>query len=369
MIYTGVILLHWSKNKGGISINSDLRVMRIFLLTVFCSLLLLACSDSGEEKCAFVPETASVKVNLSFESLEDSLPNVSGKSQFVGFFTRHPEMRDVFFNRAAYPGDSVFINELYSRFTNPHLDTLLMETHRVFGNGEELKAQFISAFTNLKYYYPDFQPPKIQTVITGLESDLFVSDSLVIIGLDYFLGDSARYRPNMYQYMLSRYNKNFVVPSVLLLMGIDSRFNKINPDDKTVLSDMVAYGKAYQFTKLMVPCTPDSILMGYTKQEMEGSRKYENLIWSRLVEDQVLYATSHLVKQKYIAERPKTVEVGDQCPGRIGTWVGWQIVRKFSETHPEIKLPQLMQMQNASTLFKESGYRPQVVKVKGKESL
>lgn len=343
--------------------------MRDFLVAVVSSLILLACSDSGEEQCAFVPETASIKIDLVYESLEDSLPSLSTKSQLAGFFTRHPEMRDVFFNRFAYPSDSAFINELFNRFTNPHLDTLLMETHRVFGNGDELKGQFASAFTNLKYYYPDFVPPRIQTVITGLENDLFVSDSLVIIGLDYFLGDSAKYRPNMYQYMLSRYNKNFVVPSVMLLTGIDGRFNKINPDDKTVLADMIAYGKAYQFTKLMLPCTPDSILMGYSRQEMEGSKKYENLIWSRLVEDQVLFATSHFTKQKYIAERPKTVEVGEQCPGRIGTWVGWQIVRKYAETHRDVKLPELMRMQNASELFKQSGYKPQVVKVKGKEKI
>jgi hypothetical protein len=157
------------------------------------------------------------------------------------------------------------------------------------------------------------------------------------------------------------------VPSVVLLNGIDSRFNKINPADKTALADMIAYGKAYYFTKQMLPCTPDSILIGYTRQEMKGSREFENLIWSRFVEDQVIYSTSHLIKQKYIAERPKTVEVGEECPGRIGTWVGWQIVKKYMDTHPDVKLPELMNKQNAPQLFKESGYRPQVVKVPGKE--
>ncbi len=170
----------------------------------------------------------------------------------------------------------------------------------------------------MRYYYPDFRIPKVQTVVTGFAggSDLMVTDSLVIVGLDFFLGDGAKYRPHdMYQYMLRRYNKHFIVPSVILLTGIDSRFNKINPGDKTALADMVAYGKAYYFTKQMLPCTPDSVLIGYTKNEMKGSREYENLIWSRFVEDQVIYSTSHLIKQKYIAERPKTVEVGEECPG------------------------------------------------------
>ena len=343
--------------------------MRIVLVFVSSWLLLVACSDENEEKCDFIPETASIKIDLKFESLADSLVAVSDKTQFVDFLSRHPGIRDVFFTRSAYPNDSVFINELYGRFTNPYLDTLLLETHRVFGNGDELKKEFENAYANLKYYYPDFVPPKIQTVITGLESDLYVSDTLVIIGLDYFLGEGAKYRPNMYEYMLRRYNKNFIVPSVFLLTGIDSHFNKINPSDKTVLADMVTYGKAFYFAKHMLPCIPDSILIGYTKREIEGSREYENLIWSRFVEDQVLFATNHLVKQKYISERPKTVEVGEQCPGRIGTWVGWQIVKKYMSSRSEITLPQLMQIQNAPQLFNDSGYKPQVVKVPGKEKV
>lgn len=343
--------------------------MRIFCASLLFLLFLARCGDKGQEKCAFVPETSSIKINLKFESLEDSLPAIVNKSQLVHFLTRHPEMRDQFFSRGSYPSDSAFINELYDRFTNPHIDTLLLETTRIFGKGDELKNEFEKAFTNLKYYYPVFRIPKIQTVITGLESDLFVGDSLTIVGLDYFLGSGAKYRPRLFDYMLRRYDKHFIVPSVILLIGIDSRINKINADDKTVLADMIAYGKAYYFTKQMLPCTPDSVLIGYTKKEIEGSREFENLIWSRLVEDQVLYATSHILKQKYIAERPKTIEVGEQCPGRIGQWVGWQIVKKFMETNPDVTLSQLMEMQNSAQLFKRSGYKPQVVKVPGKEKI
>ncbi len=342
--------------------------MRIFLiLSVW--LLVVACNKTNEDPCAFIPDTSSVQIDLAFESLEDSLPAIQTETQLVGFLTRYPVIRDVFFNRSSAPSDSAFIRELHFRFTNPHIDTLLMETHRVFGNDEELKKEFVKAFSNLKYYYPAFQPPKVQTIISGLESDIFVSDSLVMIGLDYFLGDSARYRPNMFEYMLRRYNKNFIVPSVMLLTGIDGSFNKINPEDKTVLADMIAYGKAYYFAKQMLPCTPDSVLIGYTAKEMNGSREFENMIWSRFVEDEVLFSTSHIIKQKYIAERPKTLEVAEQCPGRIATWVGWQIVKKYMETNPSTTLPQLMEMQNAARLFKDSGYRPQIVKVPGKEKI
>ena len=270
-------------------------------------LLLAGCNTDVEEKCAFIPETSSIQIDLNIEQLQDSVVNLKSKEELVNFFSRYTPLRDIFFNRQGYPNDSVFINELYARFNNPYFDSLLIDTRQEFGDLSQLKNELKEAFTNIKFYYPHFQPPRIQTVITGLESDIFVSDSLVMIGLDYYLGANARYKPNMYEYMQRRYQKNFIVPSILLLYGIDESLNKTNLEDRTVLADMIAYGKTYYFAKQMLPCVADSVFIGYTKEEMEGSRANRDLIWKRLVEDEVFYATSHLVKQKYVAERPKTL--------------------------------------------------------------
>ncbi len=331
-------------------------------------LLVFSCAPKAEEECVFIPDTSAIAVALSFESLEDSLPAIASKADLVRFMTMHSDTRDIFFGRASYPSDSIFINRLYSRFANAHIDTLLQETHRVFGNGDILRGEFQKAYENLRYYYPDFTPPRIQTLISGLESDLFVTDSAIYIGLDYFLGPGARFRPNdMYEYMLRRYTKDFIVPSVMLLTGVDTKFNNTSAEDKTVLAEMIAYGKAYYFAKRMLPCTADSLLIGYSTSEMEGSLKFEHLIWSRLVQDQVLYSTSHLVKQKFLAERPKTIEVGENCPGRIAQWVGWRIINAYMEAHPDVTLPELMGNADAEKIFRESGYKPQLVNLPSRE--
>lgn len=331
--------------------------MHKLLLLLFALVLLSRCNP--ETECAFVPETSSIKIDLKVESLEDSITSFRSKQQLANFFTRHIAMRDVFFNHSGYPNDSVFINELYHRFSHPSFDTILMDTKRIFGDGSELKKEFATAFTNIKYYYPDFQPPKIETVITGLESDLFVSDTLLIVGLDYFLGKSAKYRPNMYGYMLRRYTKDFVVPSAMLLYGIDDRINAVNDNDKSALADMISYGKAYYFAKHMLPCVADSVFIGYTAEEMAGAKSNQDMIWKRLVQDEVFFNTSQEIKKKYISERPNTIEVGDQCPGRIGTWVGWQIVNGYVGKNPKTSLPSVMKMNDAQQIFKGSKYRPE----------
>jgi hypothetical protein len=159
--------------------------------------------------------------------------------------------------------------------------------------------------------------------------------------------------------MLRRYTKDFIVPSVMLLYGIDAKTNKTNVTDKTVLADMIAYGKAYYFAKRMLPCVPDSIFIGYQTEEMKGSRNNEEKIYRRLIDTEVLYSTSHKIKEKYISERPKTLEIGEKCPGRIGTWIGWRIIDSYAEKNPEKSLPEIMSLPNPEKVFKDSKYRPE----------
>lgn len=297
------------------------------------------------------------QVEVDFESLENTVTNFKDKQALVDFFAAHPTMRDVFFTREAYPNDSVFIEALYQKFTHPSFDTLHMEANRVFGDGTALRGQFARAFTNIKSAYPNFVAPKIQTVISGFENDVVLTDSVIVIGLDFFLGAGAKYKPNLYDYMLRRYNKDFVAPSVMLLLGISDKYNKVSEADNTALAEMVAYGKAYAFASYAMETTPDSVLIGYTAPEWDGVVFNEAKIWSKLVDNQVLYATGHMIKQKYIGERPTTAEISAQCPGRIGMWVGWQIVKKYQDETGK-SLPELMGNPDAQAIFKEARYKP-----------
>ena len=315
-------------------------------------------SDNEENECGEAPAVAE-EISITIEQFQDSIINAKSKAELVAMLSRESVIRDYMFTRSAYPDDSIFINTLYSRFRNPGFDTLMADTKRVFGDLSELNQQFNEAFTNLKAYYPDFKVPKVKTVVTGLmENDMFISDSLIIISLDFFLGHDARFRPQVYDYQLRKFDPDDIVPSCMKVYGISERFNNTDLADKTVLADMIAYGKSYYFAKHMTPCVPDSTLIWYTEEEIVGSRKNQHLIWARFIQDKVLYSTSNIDKRNYLEERPITVQVGEKCPGRIGQWIGWQIVKSYMKSHPEATLQQLMQMSDAQLLFKESKYRP-----------
>ncbi len=316
--------------------------------------LMTACNGNRED----APNLSQVTAEYEYNSYVDTLIGIS-KAEMAELFLSEPVLRDYIFQRPAYPGDSAFLNALQDRFRNPHLDTLRQEIKRVFADEEPLHSEFTEAFRRMKYYYPDFREPRIVTVMSGLETDLYVSDSLIVVGLDYYLGPGALYRPrDTYDYILRRYKPGTIVPSCVLIYGIGLPFNSLDPNDHTVLAEMIAYGKAYYFASLMLPGVPDSTLIGYTPTEIAGSEDNADVIWKKLVDDQVLFATDQETRRKYIEERPKTYEVGPECPGRIATWVGWQIVKAYMKRNPDVTLPKLMAMTEANRIFRESKYRP-----------
>lgn len=333
----------------------------LILISVVCWLM-VSCDQPGEEAVCLENQmdVSDVEINLQYESLTSTFLNIQTKEELANFLNDNPIIREVMLHANEYPSEAIFYEELFNKITNPHIDTLAMEIERVFGNEEELKNDFTRAFQHLKYYYPDVTIPKVKTIATGFDQDLYVSDSLIVVGLDYYLGDNAKYRPlGTYQYILERYRPQYVVPSTMLIYGISPRFNATEMEDKTILGEMISYGKAFYFAKHMMPCTPDSVLIWYNQEEMTGVRENEKIIWAHFVENELLFETSHEMKRKYIEERPKTYEIGNAAPGRIGTWLGWRLVRSYMEENETVSLPQLMNNQNAKAIFENSNYKPQ----------
>ena len=129
--------------------------------------------------------------------------------------------------------------------------------------------------------------------------------------------------------------------------------------DKSLLAEMIYYGKSYEFVKTMMPCTNDTIVLGYDKQEVIDCDIYESVIWANFVQNNLLFKTDHFTVNKFVGEGPKTYEIGDKCPGRIGRWVGWRIIQKYRKENEAVKIQDLMKNNDAKKIFEASKYKPE----------
>jgi hypothetical protein len=233
-----------------------------------------------------------------------------------------------------------------------------MEAKDHFGDMTDLKAEFEQAFSYIHYYYPDFKAPKIKTIVTGFGgSEMYVGEKEIIIGMDFYLGPEGKYQPQgIPQYILKRYDIPYIVPATILLYA--DRFLREDPKDNTMVADMIYYGKKYYFAKNMMPCTPDSLLIWYDGTELANVDENKDLLWYHFLENELLYETNHIIKKKYMDERPNITEIGSECPGRIGAWIGWDIINNYKERNKEITLQQLMANPNAKEILEKAKYNP-----------
>lgn len=326
--------------------------MRKVLVFSIISLVLFSCQ---EERCDSFPDISRIDLELDFEDLASEIHAIESQAALKSFFAQNPVVKDDFFQAASYKTEDELLSETMKLLQNPYIDTLYQEVARIF-NTEALRIELEEAFKRIKYFYPDFEAPKVRTVYSGFGNDITYTDSLLVIGLDYYLGEEATFRPDEHEYVKVRLTPDHLVPH--LIQFTSNRFNNTNIEDRTILDEMVFYGKALHFVKKMLPCTPDSLVIGYKADQLLNAQVSEQFLWAFFVENALLYDKKPLNIAKYIEERPGVPEIDRICPGRIGQWLGWRIVAKYEE-ETGMEFQELMIKTDSREVLMQSKYRPQ----------
>lgn len=326
---------------------------RVILLLI--SILVLAGCGKNDKKEV---DVSGITVPMQTERLENELFACETEADVLDFLNKYPSLAMLYFPDLSME-KPLLAAKLYQNISNPALRGFKSQLDSVFtGFDKSVATPLENAFRHLKYYYPEAPVPKIQTIVTGfLGSDLFISDSLIIIGLDYFGGPGVRFRPDVHNYQLPRYQKEYIAPSIMFFEA--QKYNRLNPEDRSLLGDMIWYGKNFEFVRHMMPTTPDSLILGFSQQDLAKANVSQKDIWAHLTANKLLYENLELKKQKYVGERPVTFEIGEDVPGGIGRWVGWRIVSRLFTEHPDQTLQQVMANDNAREILTGSGYKGQ----------
>ena len=327
------------------------------ILIVFLALFFWQCSQSDKEKSA-------PKIKWDMQRLDRTLAEAKSTEAIDSILKKHPEIGIGYFS--CPPEKTPFLaRDLYQLYQNPSLKAFYRQSQdSAFFGGDRLEKELHLAFERIQQEFPGLKTPKIRTVFSGFggvggeftAQHLQVSDSLIVIGLDFFMGKKGLYLPpGVYDYQLRRLEPKALVGQVILQYS--AFVNRQNEDDHTLLSDMIWYGKGFVFTKKILPELADSLLFGYTKQELAETNAFQKEVWEHFIDKKLLFNQEELTKNKYLGERPKTPEIGPACPGSIGRWLGWRIVDQYWKQNPKVTLTKLMTDPDYNSLFLKSGYR------------
>ncbi len=318
--------------------------MKKYFLFIAVALVAISCKKENEveEKVAAVP-VKEVKIErfdkAFFESKEEDLPKL--KQQFADFF---PEGTP----------DEVWLQ----RMQDPFLRQLYAEVQKQYPDLKGLENDFEGLFKHIKFYYPDFKDPRVVTLVNDDETTkALYSKNMVIVPLSLYLGKNNKIYEGLPKYQVQEFEKSQILPDVVTSFAEE----KIKfPMDRALIAQMVYHGKQLYLKDLLLPDVTDAARIGYTEDQIKWAQANEEEIWRYFIDNKLLYDTDVKLASRFINPAPFSkfyLEIDNDSPGRVGQWVGWQIVRSYAENNPKVNLQQLLQM-DAKTIFENSKYKP-----------
>jgi hypothetical protein len=224
---------------------------------------------------------------------------------------------------------------------------------------EKLMPEINDCVKRFKYHFPKRKLPlRLITCTTGWNYAFAYLDSALVISLDMYLGDTAKfYQMLRYpQYQVRKMNEYYLLPDIArgwLLTEFDNDLPQ-----NTLLNHTIFYGKLYYSINALLPNTNDSLIIGYTSKQMKICKQYEKNYWSYFAEKNRLYETNMNTIRELTSEGPFTGAISKECPPRIAMWIGWQIIRSYMKNNKDVTLEELMADADAQKILTKSKYRP-----------
>jgi len=228
----------------------------------------------------------------------------------------------------------------------------------VFPNMDKYREPVADLYKHIKYYFPGFQDPPILTLYSDwnyLRRAVYL-DTLEFLTLDNFLGSDNR----MYK-GIPMYIRRNLIPERIPVEIANSYIETVvrPPKAKNLLSKMVSAGKKLYLLDAFLPQMPDSLKIGYPAEKLKWAQANEEFIWQYFVEQKLLFNYAKSLDMRFMDLAPYSkfyTEADQKSPGRIGQYIGWQIVRSYMRKN-KVSLQKLLQTPEEE-IFKQSNYKP-----------
>ena len=258
-----------------------------------------------------------------------------------------------FFFPLQYP-DSIWVAKL----TDTLQQRIRREVQLAFRDFQPYAADLELFYKHAKFYFPQTMVPRVITLTTEVdyENRIILTDTLLLIGLDNYLGPQHEFYANM-----SRYTAQGLDPE-LMVSDVASSFSGKHipiPRSRSFIAQMVYYGKVLYLKDRLMPLAPDSVKIGYTASQWSWSQQNESQIWRYFVERELLFSTDNKLGPRFLEPAPFSkfqLVLDNESPGRIGRYMGWQIVRSFMQNN-KVGLQEVLTMPGEE-IFQRSNYKP-----------
>lgn len=330
-------------------------IKHLFIIVV--SVFLLQGCENRPTALKDVPSGKDLKPEVTILRYEQALFSIPPDQIREGLEKIYPQFR--FFLGDNWQ-DTLNLLRIYNYVNDPNIRELYQVEMIKYPDMAFLKKSLNSLFDRLIKYYPEKSYPTVYTYVSGLDIELPViyADTVMAISMDLFLGKNvtAYARAGVPDYMVNRFTEGNILPECAKAIADSIIITDVNR--QTLLDFMLIEGKRLYFTDMMCPGVEDHLKIGYSADKLRWCQMNAASIWTFFIANQALFSSDPKIVGKMMTDAPFTSGFVNESPGRIGEWVGWQIVKAYMKANPGVTLQQLMQNIDSQLILQGSKYKP-----------
>ena len=330
------------------------------------TLILLVLFLVGCEQDPLDVDVSATEIELEFQRLDQDLFALNPAAGQTNTDALYEKYGDFFIDycegvlRIGNPEAEGFQYSVAQFITDESMKTLYEDVQFEYEDVTPIEEQLTEAFRYFKYHFPDSTIPKIVFNISALNYAIVATPTTLGIGLDMFLGANYPIYPmvGLPKYMYDNMKPEQVVPQAM--KGWLQATYETDAKRETLLDYMIFEGKLLYVLDAVLRESGDSTKISFSTNAMQWCAEYEPRIWAHLVDQELLYTSEYMNINKWINQAPFVAGIPKDSPGRLGQWVGWQIVRKYMQEKPESTLLGLITNQDSQYILAQSKYKPKL---------
>ena len=250
-----------------------------------------------------------------------------------------------------------FYNRLKNFFSEPTLMQLYRDEQIRFSDISALQTELVAGMETLLRRFPNLQCPKIYLHVSGWRQNVIVSDETLSLSADKYLGtDYPLYQDFFYEYQRQGMAPGRMAPDYLL--GFLMANFPFKGNEEILLDRMIYEGKLRYILSQLLPGRKPWEYTGYTQAQYLWCNEQRDRIWKSILENQHLFRPDYTTTSSYLKEAPTTSTLSASSPGRVGIWLGFQIVASYMENHPATDWQVLMNRTDYVEFLKEARFNP-----------
>lgn len=254
-------------------------------------------------------------------------------------------------------GDSVGY-DAYKRYSaSPAVRVFSPDVFRLITSLDSIEHVLCSAEKAIGRILPEIRLGDIYSIVSPYNQSVFVVDSVLLIGLNHYLGSEYPGYSTFAKYQ--RWSKALKYMPYDAIEALVASYYIYKPaQDATVLSRMLYNGALIEAKMQILPNANLADAIGLTESQLEWAQGNSREIWNAMIMKNLIHSTSVSDADRLLMPSPATVIIHPDAPGRIGRYVGYMIVKSYMQRNPEAGLMHILSPEfynSPSTLIK-SGY-------------